>query len=110
MARSLDYEALSRGLDDLISAASGEDELDERENEALMGALMDAVPALASQEVRALQVKLERAMEAIQRRCDAVAERLGEIKHSRRALNSYDHIKTFDKEPVSYTHLRAHET
>ena len=63
-----------------------------------MQALEESVPTLEVHEVRVLHGKLEQAMLAFQRRRDEVAESLGEIKRSRRALSSYDHIKTFDKE------------
>ena len=44
--------------------------------------------------------------DTFQRRRDEVTKSLGEIKHSRRALSSYDHIKTFDKEQRIYRRAR----
>ena len=96
------YEPLAQALDDLIAVASGEGELDEDQNASLMSALVEAVPSLEPDEVRVLHEKLECAMAAIHARQVLVAEKLGEIKHSRRALSSYDHIKTFDKEQRLY--------
>ena len=102
MKDSHSYETLSAALDDLIAAAAGGDELDEAEHETLMVSLVEAVPMLETAQVRSLHEKLETAMRAFEERRDLVAERLGEIKHSRRALSSYDHIKTFDKEQRLY--------
>jgi|GEM_PF-4941910 len=102
MLDSHNFEYLSSALDGLISAAAGEGELDEAEHERLMVELVEAVPHLEVAQVRILHEKLEYAMAAVQDRQEAVAEKLGEIKHSRRALSSYDHIKTFDKEQRLY--------
>ena len=96
------YDDLARALDDLISAAGGEGDLDEEAHAILMRALEESVPTLEVHEVRVLHGKLEQAMLVFQRRRDEVAESLGEIKRSRRALSSYDHIKTFDKEQRLY--------
>ena len=67
-----------------------------------MAALVEAVPSLHPDQVRVLHEKLECAMAAVHTRQERIAEKLGEIKHSRRALSSYDHIKTFDKEQRLY--------
>ena len=96
------YDDLAQALDGLISAAGGEVDIDEEAHAGLMQALEHSVPTLQVHEVRALYGKLEEAMLAFKRRRDEVAESLSEIKRSRRALSSYDHIKTFDKEQRLY--------
>ena len=95
------YETLSAALDELVLSAR-DGQLDPVGNDALMAALEETVPTLKREEVHQLHEKLELAMSAVQGHRDQLAEKLGEIKHSRRALNSYDHIRTFDKEQRLY--------
>ena len=95
------FDTLSVALDDLIRAA-GDGDIDQDATVAVMVALEETVPTLMLSEVRVLHEKLERAMAVVQNRRDELADKLGEIKHSRRALSSYDHIRTFDKEQRLY--------
>ena len=96
------YEQLADALDALIVAATGGEDLDEQGHAELMAALVEAVPSLPEREVQLLHDKLECAMQAIRVRQDQVAEGLCEIKGSKRALQGYDHIKSFDKEQRLY--------